>query len=37
MKIGSVIAVTIVAGPPSYVGVNPEIDCPDVEVPRPSQ
>jgi hypothetical protein len=33
----SSIAVTIVAGPLNYVGVNPEIDCPDIEVPEPSQ
>jgi hypothetical protein len=33
----SSIAVTIVAGPLNYVGVNPEIDCPDVEVPQPSE
>jgi hypothetical protein len=28
------IAVTIVAGPLNYVGVNPQIDC---ELPEPSQ
>jgi hypothetical protein len=33
----SSIAVTVVAGPLNYVGVNPEIDCPDVEVPEPSE
>lgn len=29
-------AVTIVAGPLNYVGVNPKVDC-DVQVPQPSQ
>lgn len=39
----STIALTIVAGPLNYVGVNPKTDCPDVdldvdvEVPQPSQ
>jgi hypothetical protein len=37
----STIAVTIVAGPLNYVGVNPKIDCADidvdVELPEPSQ
>ena len=28
------IAVTIVAGPLNYVGVNPKVDC---ELPQPSQ
>ncbi|MDQ3628003.1 MAG: hypothetical protein M3419_04190 [Actinomycetota bacterium] len=28
------IALTIVAGPLNYVGVNPKVDC---EVPRPSE
>lgn len=36
----STVAVTVVAGPLNYVGVNPKIDCPavdlDVEVPQPS-
>ena len=33
------IAVTIVAGPLNYVGVNPKINCTkvDVKVPQPSQ
>ncbi len=31
------IALTIVAGPLNYVGVNPEIECADVEVPEPSR
>jgi hypothetical protein len=29
------IIVTIVAGPLNYVGVNPQVDCP--EIPEPSQ
>lgn len=36
----STIAVTVVAGPLNYVGVNPEIDCSDIDVdvdlPQPS-
>ena len=33
------IALTIVAGPLNYVGVNPEVDCADVDidVPEPSE
>jgi hypothetical protein len=31
------IALTILAGPLNYVGVNPEVDCEDVNVPEPSQ
>ncbi len=33
------IALTIVAGPLNYAGVNPEVDCEDVDVdvPEPSQ
>ena len=31
----STIVVTIVAGPLNYVGVNPQVDCP--EIPEPSQ
>ena len=33
------IALTIVAGPLNYAGVNPEVDCKDldVDVPEPSQ
>jgi len=33
------IALNIVAGPLNYVGVNPEVDCEDVdvEVPEPSE
>jgi LytS/YehU family sensor histidine kinase len=39
----STIAVTIVAGPLNYLGVNPKIDCDDINVdvdvdlPEPSQ
>jgi hypothetical protein len=33
-SLGSTV-VTILAGPLNYVGVNPEIDCPDV--PEPSE
>lgn len=33
------IALTVVAGPLNYFGVNPEVDCGDidVDVPDPSQ
>jgi hypothetical protein len=31
------IAQTILAGPLNYVGVNPEVDCEDVNVPEPSE
>ena len=31
----STILVTVVAGPLNYVGVNPQVDCP--ELPQPSQ
>jgi hypothetical protein len=35
------IALTVVAGPLNYVGVNPEVDCADVELdvnlPEPSK
>jgi hypothetical protein len=31
----STIVVTIVAGPLNYLGVNPEVDCP--ELPQPSE
>jgi len=30
------VAVTVVAGPLNYVGVNPKLDC-KVEVPQPSK
>ena len=33
---GGTIAVTILAGPLNYVGVNPKIDC-TVPVPQPSR
>lgn len=37
---GSTIALTVIAGPLNYVGVNPKVDCPavdlDVNVPQPS-
>ena len=36
----STIAVTVIAGPLNYVGINPKVKCPavdvDVEVPQPS-
>ena len=33
------IALNIVAGPLNYVGLNPEVDCPavDVDTPEPSE
>jgi hypothetical protein len=31
------IALTIVAGPLNYFGVNPKVDCVDVDVPEPSE
>ena len=31
------IALTVVAGPLNYAGVNPKVDCKDVDVPEPSQ
>lgn len=31
------IAVTIVAGPLNYFGVNPKINCKTVNVPQPSK
>ena len=30
------IALTIVAGPLNYFGVNPKVDCKKVDVPEPS-
>ena len=35
----STTAVTVIAGPLNYLGVNPKTDCPevDVEVPQPSE
>lgn len=35
-KTASDTALTIVAGPLNYMGVNPKIDCGDVDVPEPS-
>ena len=31
----STIVVTILAGPLNYVGVNPQVDCPEVPQPSP--
>lgn len=31
------IALTIVAGPLNYFGVNPKVKCKDVDVPEPSK
>ena len=31
------IALTIVAGPLNYAGVNPKVDCEKVDVPEPSE
>ena len=31
------IALTIVAGPLNYAGVNPKVDCEGVDVPEPSE
>lgn len=33
------VALTVVAGPLNYLGVNPEVDCDevDVNVPQPSE
>ena len=31
------IALTIVAGPLNYAGVNPKVTCEDVDLPEPSQ
>ncbi len=31
------IALNIVAGPLNYTGVNPEVECEDVDVPEPSE
>lgn len=33
----STIAVTVVAGPLNYLGVNPKLKCPDVKLPQPSK
>jgi hypothetical protein len=34
---GGDIALTIVAGPLNYLGVNPKVKCADVDVPEPSK
>ena len=31
------IALTVVAGPLNYAGVNPKVDCDKVDVPEPSK
>jgi hypothetical protein len=31
------IALTIVAGPLNYIGVNPKLRCKDVDLPEPTQ
>jgi hypothetical protein len=31
------IALTVLAGPLNYVGVNPKVDCADVKLPEPSK
>ena len=31
----STIVVTILAGPLNYVGVNPQVDCPELPEPSP--
>ncbi|WP_036490688.1 MULTISPECIES: hypothetical protein [Nocardioides] len=30
------IALTVVAGPLNYVGVNPKVDCKEADLPEPS-
>jgi hypothetical protein len=30
-------ALTVIAGPLNYVGVNPKVDCSKVNVPQPSK
>lgn len=30
-------ALTIVAGPLNYAGVNPKIECEDIDTPQPSE
>jgi len=30
-------ALTVVAGPLNYAGINPKVDCDDVDVPEPSK
>ena len=36
-KSGSDTALTIVAGPLNYFGVNPKVKCPSVHLPKPSK
>lgn len=36
-KTASDTALTVVAGPLNYMGVNPKIKCGDVNLPEPSQ
>lgn len=31
------IALTILAGPLNYAGVNPKVDCKEVDLPEPSK
>ncbi|MDY6871300.1 MAG: hypothetical protein SV966_12565 [Actinomycetota bacterium] len=31
------VALTVVAGPLNYAGVNPKVDCAEVQIPQPSQ
>lgn len=33
---GATVAVTVLAGPLNYMGVNPQVDCGDVDIPQPS-
>lgn len=35
-KVGTV-ALTVVAGPLNYLGLNPKVDCDEVELPQPSE
>lgn len=34
--VGSTI-VTVIAGPLNYIGANPEVECPDLQAPQPSE
>ncbi|MFW5415229.1 hypothetical protein J0910_00965 [Nocardiopsis sp. CNT-189] len=34
--VGSTL-ITIAAGPLNYFGVNPTVECPELEVPQPSE
>lgn len=31
------VALTVVAGPLNYAGVNPKVNCAEVQLPEPSQ